>query len=164
MSSLHLIGRAVGRPLQAIRFESFYVDGVVSEVYRVVFFRFDSWLRVVSQQGETRVTTVAEPEVRAFDPEGDRLQYPVGEVARDHAVAGVFGQDVVGASEIVMAQNSRKSYGFELAFDAKRLRLLCIDGESMDLSAGRSELSEDLVRRPLLRLISGGAGLKGNSR
>lgn len=176
MSSLPLIARCIGRPLEAIRFESFYVDGVMTEVYRAVFFRFDSWLRVISTQGETRVDPIAEPELRPFLARGERQQYPINEVTLAHAVGCVLGQRVVAASEIVSTQDPRRSYGFELDFESprhesqplrsqrlgsqrfrsQRLRLLCIDGESMDLSAGRSKLGEEYTRRPLLRVIRGG--------
>jgi hypothetical protein len=156
MTSLHLIASCIGRPLEAIRFESLYVDGVVSEIYRVVFLRFDSWLRVISSHGETRVEPVLEPALCAFEPDGEHLQYPVNDVSPEHAVGPVLGCEVLGASQIVMAGNLRCSYGFELDFGAHRLRLLCIDGESMDLNAGRSPLGDELARRPLLRVIRGG--------
>lgn len=162
MSSLHRIAQRVGRPLEAIRFESRYVDGQLIDVYRVVFLKFDHWFRVISSHGETSVERVAEPLLRDFDPEGGRMQYPINEVGPGDAAGPVLGRKLVAALEIVSSDASRGSFGFELEFEvdagAQRLRLLSIDGETMDLSAGRSRLGAEFDRRPLLRVIPGGAG------
>ncbi len=151
-----MIAQRVGQRLEAIRFESFYIDGAVSEVYRAVFLRFDTWLRVTSGHGQTCIDRTEEPRLRSICPGGERLQYPINEILLEHAVGPVLGQEVLGASEIVLRLDPRQSYGFELEFESQKLRLLCIDGESLDLNAGRSQLGEDLTCRPLLRMIRGG--------
>lgn len=156
MSALQSLAHCIGQPLEAIHFESMYVDGAIVEVYRTVFFRFDSWFRVVSKHGETRVDCITQSELRPYSAKGEHPQYPINEVTFAHAVGPVLGCELLAASEIVSAHNSRLSYGFQLEFESHRLRLLSIDGESMDLSAGRSQLGEEYARRPLLRVIRGG--------
>ncbi len=150
-----LLAARVGKPLQAIRVQSYYLDGVLVESYSAVFFRFDHWLKVVSAHAETRVAVVAEPAIRAFDPSGPRSQYPVSDLPPGHVLAHVPGRQLLGAQELVAASDSSRSFGIELQMEGAKLRLLSIDGESMDVCAGRSALPEELRPRPLLRLVDG---------
>jgi len=157
MRHLLPIANRIEERLEAIRIQSLYRDGVLEEAYTCVYLRFRWWLRVVSGGGQTRAEASLEPGLRAFDPRGDAAQSPIGELPPGHSLHSVIGRRLDEVFELVAADDPTQSYGLELELEGERLRLLSIDGASLDLSSGRSELPDELRRRPVLRVfVTGG--------
>lgn len=156
MRSIQRLASHIGAKLDGVRVRSHTLGGVVVEVYSAVFLHFedrDAWISIVSLHGRTRVERVREPEIHPLDPAGGRSQHPIAALSRGHVVADAIGSRLVAVSEIVDATDARMSFGVELEFEGARARLLSIDGESMDLNAGRTPLRDDLERRALLHPV-----------
>ena len=162
MRELIPIANRIGERLDSIRVQSLYSKGVLEETYTCVYLRFEWWIRLVSEGGSTRAEATPPPILRAYDLHGAPSQSPITELPPGHSLHCVIGRRLDEAVELVAAHDPSQSYGLELGFEGERMRLLSIDGVSLDVSSGRSELSDELRRRPVLRVFESRAGSQGS--
>ena len=154
MRELIPMANRIGERLDAIRIQSLYNRGVLEETYTCLYLRFEWWVRLVSGGGSTRAEVTTPPALRAYDLHGGPSQSPITELPPGHSLQSVIGRRLDEVSELVAAGDSLQSYGLELEFEGERLRLLSIDQASLDVTSGRSELSDELRRRPVLRVLA----------
>jgi hypothetical protein len=119
MTGHDILYRQIGQRLTDGIFQSFVLDGELTDKFNVVFLKFDKWLHIVTSEEQTTIKQIDIVEqIESFTTHSNSaFQYPLTKIENEFPVFKEFiGQTLLSFNELVWLDSNDISCGLKLYF------------------------------------------------